>query len=409
MKIFKSLAPMLIILGFGIPSFCLASNYLANVDGYLPGYIITTERDTIDGFIILAEHNFNSSSCAFKKSLDAPSRTYTPTELAGYVITNKKQYLSHNISPQGGTLMVFLECIVDGKASLYFYKDRFFMKTATTTEELITQKSDLATTGGNFSIDLPVYKGTLQKEMTDCSTIHQDLKNTAFDNKHLKQLFLSYNDCVGAPVTVFESDTNRSSVKFGLSLGALVSWLNVSSGDNPTLAYYDGKASSGLGLIPSLWVEFSSPARRIGLRTGLSYYGGDYRIYNENIGANLSHELTVKSSRIEIPVQLKYNLNQNHSGIYALAGLGLNGFLKWEDKEVTRVLTTSYVLSESSDLENNKSFINFSAGLGYALPLGKHSLFVETSYGWGPLILMSFSGTPSGTITALTLSAGIMF
>ena len=390
--------------------FTTYQNSLGQENDFLPGFVVTSNNDTIRGSIQFKDHSFNSENCVFKEAPGNNPKTYLPGEIKSYSIGNKGSYYSYGVTGDVQTRNVFLECIVKGKVSLYDFDDRYFMESKGSVKEIVVTKSTARQGDKVYTVDLPVYKGLLQTEMNDCSTIHQNISKTGFSKKELTQLFVDYHKCIGEDFTTFESETGKIKVRFGLGLGVVASSFNLNSGGDPAFTYIDSKDPlQDVNVIPSLLMEFtvSGKKNKLRIRSGLSYYSNEYHIYDENAAANLGHSLTVEYARLEVPVLVKFYPLKSNQGLYAMAGLGFNGIIKWEDKQIVTV-PPAYILSETSSLENNKYFTNILTGLGYEFKLGGKALFAEASYGWGPLVL-SRSNMPSAIITGFTFSTGFLF
>lgn len=395
-------------LSITINSFGNPPNLAEKKVDFLPGYVVTVDGDTLRGFILLKDHVYNSNNCAFKKTMVSSPTIYDASQLKGYLIDGKKYYYAHTINPGELSRNVFLECILEGTIGLYFFQGRFFVKEHAEIEELVSSETTFVQSGKTYARNFPVYKGTLQKKMNDCSTIHQNIKDVSLNRKDLTRLFKEYFECVGSDFTVFDEIHPATIVSFGLSIGSLISDINITSGGQPSYAYLDNeKTPWDVGITTSILLEFSSPKSNSRFRTGLTYYSSSYRIYDENEATNLSHELTVENIRLEIPVLLKYSPLKRHTGFYLLGGAGINWSIKWEGNQVVKVLP-SYVLSESESLKNNKFFVNILAGTGLEFPVRNKKCFIETTFGQGFLILEKKSNSPSANISAFTLSAGLM-
>jgi hypothetical protein len=383
---------------------------LGQENNFLPGFVLTLNNDTIRGLVQFKDRSFNSDNCVFKEASNSNPKTYKPGEIKSYSIGNKGNFYSHNVSTDVQMRNVFLECIVKGKVSLYNFDDRFFMESGGRVKDIVVTKSTARQGDKVYTMDLPVYKGLLQTEMNDCPTIHQNISNTGFTKKELTQLFIDYHKCIGEDFTTFESETGKIKVRFGLAVGFVASFFDLNSGGDPSFTYIDSKDPlQDKAVTPSFLMEFtvSGKKNKLRIRSGLSYYSNEYHIYDENSAANLGHSLTVEYARIEVPVLLKYYPLKSNQGLYTLAGLGFNGVIQWEDKQVVTV-PPLYILSETSSLENNKYFTNILAGLGFEFKITGKPFFAEASYGWGPLVL-SRSNPPSAVITGFTFSTGLLF
>ena len=93
--------------------FCLGQKWL-------PGYIITNEFDTINGYINLQSNYNNSRFCEFRQGENSEQKSYNPDEIRGYRIENIKFYVARKIKINGEEKTVFLEYLVNGIVDLYY-------------------------------------------------------------------------------------------------------------------------------------------------------------------------------------------------------------------------------------------------------------------------------------------------
>jgi Outer membrane protein beta-barrel domain len=385
-----------------------STEVLAQNDNFQPGYIVTAKNDTLKGFVMIDDHAFNTGNCVFKESVNGAQKKYTPEEVNVCGVVGKSYYYSSPVDVGGQTQKVFLECLVKGKVSLFFFQERYFMTTETKTVELLSSKSKVTKGDQVFTVDLPVYKGILQVEMNDCGTIHENLKGTNLTSKALTRLFMDYHQCKGLTAVAFEAPSSKGGVRLGFSLGMLASGLSIKSEDHPSFYYLDNNdPMTDISFTPSFWIEFSSKSK-LRFRTGLTYYSSKYHSYDEDKATNLDHELTIKHSRIEMPLQLKYCPFNSNEGLYIVGGIGLNATIKWEDNEITKVRSSGYVLSEGPAFYNSSLMTNLLAGLGYEFNVKNRKLFAEVNYAHSQSVLTS-QKTPVGTVNAITFNVGLLF
>lgn len=86
---------------------------------FQPGYIITNDGDTLHGYVDFRGEDYNARKCAFRLSSEGPTTTYSPGEITAYHILGGRYYISADIVVDDEEYAVFLEQLVDGKASLY--------------------------------------------------------------------------------------------------------------------------------------------------------------------------------------------------------------------------------------------------------------------------------------------------
>ena len=88
------------------------------------GYLITLENDTVYGWIDYRGDVRNARLCSFKRTeIDQPV-DYSPSDIAAYRYAESKYYVSKNIGSTDAPEIIFLEYLVNGVASLYYYRDQ---------------------------------------------------------------------------------------------------------------------------------------------------------------------------------------------------------------------------------------------------------------------------------------------
>jgi len=87
---------------------------------FRPGVIILNSGDTIRGEIDLRNNTSMSKQCVFRKDDKSEKKIYSPDVLAAYRMDNGRYFVSRNIQNLG---QVFLEYLVNGKLSLYYFVD----------------------------------------------------------------------------------------------------------------------------------------------------------------------------------------------------------------------------------------------------------------------------------------------
>jgi len=94
---------------------------------FRPGYIITNEIDTISGLIDFRTYKMNAHTCKFKTSDASAEKVYSPGDIYGYRFTDDgKYYVTKDVEIDGQQKKVFLEYLIQGLISLYFYPTEGF-------------------------------------------------------------------------------------------------------------------------------------------------------------------------------------------------------------------------------------------------------------------------------------------
>lgn len=90
---------------------------------FRPAYLITPEKDTLRGTAKLSAARA-TGECIFKPDEASGSRTYSPSEIAGFGFAGGSLFLSRPIAVEGDTVPVFLEVVHLGEAILLETKSK---------------------------------------------------------------------------------------------------------------------------------------------------------------------------------------------------------------------------------------------------------------------------------------------
>ena len=388
---------------------------------FLKGYVVTTKKDTLHGWILLKDHSFNTRTCAFRASADAPMQSFTPDDLIGYSIEDKKHFISRQISNDRSIVelftggKVFLESLVEGTVGLYVFQERYFIKTRDAFEELILSTRKITSEGKVFVIRDPLYKLTLRKAMGDCRAIDQHLEKTAFTKKDLTKLFIAYHDCTGNSPILYDLSEDQEKIKTGYSLlaGAYFSVMRIDPKGTPDYHQFIKRtdASWSRSFIPSFYIHLLRPAMttRRELKIGLSMYSGKYEFSGTSSASNLAYNLKMESVTIEVPILMKNYVVRNKSGVYLQGGIGINTLAAWKDKLTVKVASSSSLLRESEKLNPNTVGVDLLGGPGFEFPLFGKTFVVECFYTYKPMILKGSTKSPSAKVNAFTFNGGVRF
>jgi hypothetical protein len=229
------------------------------------------------------------------------------------------------------------------------------------------------------------------------------------NRKSLTKLFIKYGECTGDNITVLDDDT-KPKIRTGISVGVLASTLKLDSEGQSEYHYLDQEPDpTDLTLSPSFWLEISSQQRKLQFRTGITLAYGTYRVYNENVNINLSRELTISTTRLEVPVHAKFNLLNGRNALYAVGGVGLDVTIRQHDEEIVRAAHSGTILAQRSELDSNLFCVNIMGGINFEVPVGQHGVFLEAIYGWNPIFINPQPNTPTAQLSGLTFGVGFMF
>ena len=196
----------------------LFSSEIYSADLFVPGKVILTERDTIEGFIEYTQFLRNPNKIVFKKEMDGDIDTYTPASIVGFNVNNEiyrtsivdrevrnniTNYLTDESEYKIIRDTVFLLLLIDGPKKLYTYTDKvdgevFYIKNGDD-YLLLLFKRYLATEYGNTVIKTKnKYLGQLAYYLRDCSEAQNILEPVAYKRKDLVKAFLKYYKCISS-------------------------------------------------------------------------------------------------------------------------------------------------------------------------------------------------------------------
>jgi hypothetical protein len=192
---------------------CVSSIAVAQVNNYQKGYIITNEQDTVFGWIDFRINIENNTACHFTTDVNLKEKVYYPGEIAGYRFSdNGKYYVSRDITLNGVDKKVFLEYLLQGIMSLYFYDDGeqtyFFFENQDGEMTVVTKKPDAISGGHKESFNDVKYKGYITYIFRDYQPIVEKAKNLSFSQRSFIDLTKKYHEEVctsGEDCIVFEN------------------------------------------------------------------------------------------------------------------------------------------------------------------------------------------------------------
>jgi hypothetical protein len=215
-----------------------------------PGYIITLNGDTLSGLIENNGEVHNSQICQFQGSGQSEAVEYLPGAISGYGFSEGSYYESKTIVLDGSEQLVFVQCLVKGAASLYYYRNKdgeFYFLDKVGSEMLALTKEK------NRYIRL------LKASFSDCMEIQASIDKVSLSHRSLISITCKYNDCVGkGEESVTYEQGSRIRLGFGPVVGfsasrislmgdALFESFNFETSNDPVIGVLLDVGSSRLG------------------------------------------------------------------------------------------------------------------------------------------------------------------
>lgn len=225
---------------------------------FIPGYIIDLQGDTIQGLIDDAGEVENMKICHFKASEDSEALDYLPGAIASYRFAGSKFYETKSVNSDGRGYLVFAECLVKGKASLYYVRSEdfelyFIEKENSAIVPLTNEKKELMIDGNKATMQSNSYIRMLKATFSDCYEIQSSIENVSLSHRSLKNITCKYNDCAGAgaPCIIFERGS-RIKFRVGPVIGYAINNIMLQGSEPFDSFIFDNSNDPVVGLVVDL-------------------------------------------------------------------------------------------------------------------------------------------------------------
>ncbi len=180
--------------------FLILNNVLGQSD-FREAFIIKNNNDTIYGYVDNRGNRANAFQCTYKKTMDSETVEYTPQELKGYRLIDKKFYISANILREGKMDTVFLEYLVDGVLDVYYYRDEhgehyLYNNGDGNFVELKTSSREIEKDGRKYLIEKKEYVADLKNELKEVPSLADKVPNMSINHKSLIKMANEYHNAV---------------------------------------------------------------------------------------------------------------------------------------------------------------------------------------------------------------------
>jgi hypothetical protein len=369
--------------------FTLTGLYANAQSDYRRGAIITLNNDSIPGWVDYRGFQRNAKVCTFRKTEQGESREYTPTELKGYHILDGRSYESKVVKLDSTHQeSLFLEVLVKGKASLYYYKlneqDHFLVEVNNEgVTELIESTVTVERDGVKYSGMKKAYRGLLKYLLADCNRINPLIELAELQEQSLVHLIQQYNLCIASGGDMSKPYVPPISFKGGGKVGLITARAWFPGGPNSALeqGHYNAPASLTFGLtLNTLLPRFSE---KISLQTEILYVKNQYDNYKEfkDFYRTTRSNIHMESTYVKMPLLLQYTYPKGKIRPFLQAGMYLTFALKTSS---TRRNEIEFNYNHAVDTEEKEAFkmkkfqSGYFGGAGFRYMLkNQRFLFIE--------------------------------
>ena len=295
---------------------------------FRPGYI-ENNGDTIHGFIAYKIEK-NYKACSFKKSSGTEAITYGPEDIDSYRFEGDKLFEAAYVKADQDSIKVFLEVIVQGKASLYHYLDRFFVRKEQSTLYELEETEEAVERGGTtYKTKNRRYILLLRYLLNNCPSLADRIDNMSLTQKKLTRLIEGYNECVGSAYVTYKKNKPLVASHYGLlsvySKSKLKFYAHLPE-YKPMEARDFNTSSVGIGM----FLDISSPKinERLSFHSELwcAYYRYQVSFTQPTIAYNWSnhYDITIKLLAFQLPMAIRYGFLNEERKINPYLELGVD-------------------------------------------------------------------------------------
>ncbi|PHN05784.1 porin family protein [Flavilitoribacter nigricans] len=365
---------------------------------FVPGYYITSNQDTIFGFINNRYQPIQANTFFYKPTLDTKdNRKLVPEAITRIYYEPNFHYRSMTVTKSGKEKIVFMRQLVSGYAELYQELgpgQPIYVLTLESGEEVQLERQD-SIIEDHVKLDRE-YLGKMKYLFRDCPSIVQNYRRINYTQEMLARLVHNYNRCAHADENS-ELYINRQKLRVSIGVQAGISH-TMAEGSSGTLAFEGDGSGWNAGLLAEFYF-----LRQVALRTGLTYFTYAAETMKEfSFGTDyFKHEV----SSLEIPVNIKFQFNQRKFTPYLYGGMNIPLTFGVREK-FRRFAFGTLSIDRDRDLFKETILFTINGGVGINYRVFDRSLlFINLDYDYKDVGLNTGSFRPQ----RFTLSAGIFF
>jgi hypothetical protein len=203
----------------------IASSYSVAQNDFRKGYIVEKSGEVVTGFINFKSNSSNAKQCFFKADSLGKVVSYNPFDITAYRFTDGKYYVSKKVADGDLTVDVFLECLISGKATIYYCErenaDHFYIEKDGHLKEIHNKSRNIRTKGFDAGVmETNQYKGVLKYCFQDCPEILPKVDNAPLDKKTLIKLSKEYHErvCKDEACIIYEKQFRKHVFQIGFDV-----------------------------------------------------------------------------------------------------------------------------------------------------------------------------------------------
>ncbi|WP_340202151.1 outer membrane beta-barrel protein [Ascidiimonas sp. W6] len=282
--------------------------------------------------------------------------------------------MSQKEAPEFKEENLFLEVLLEGDATLYFYEDgnlkRYFytLKNQITTPEQLIYKSYKIYATGSSNVQGVIIKNRKYREQLwntlKCNnTSISKIKDMQYALKDMMNVFKAYNSCGNSEVINYQEQKGKGVFNLRVSAGISSSSLSVTSDDLVGTFDKDVDFDNAISIRGGFEVEYVFAFNK----NKWAVFGEPNYNYYEEEGESTNQTASISYTSIEIPVGFRHYMYLNDY-LKLFVNTSLNFDFVFGDSKI------SYSRTPEAEVESG-----ISLGLGLGLSIGKQFV-LETRY-----------------------------
>ncbi len=328
-------------------------------NNFLPGYVVTFDNDTIEGFVEKSNARRMYSHCNFKRKENIIK--YSPNQIKAYSFSNGKPYISQIVDSS------FVEALVLGTISLYRYGSSFIVQKDDQKHTLTYSKKEEIVDGKLMVKHDNMWRNILSYLSSDCPSTQKSLATVSFNEKKLTKFVIQFNKCMNTEYVEYKNNQPWTKINYGLLISLNSNRLKMenftSSGTLVKDLYFSSNAAFGFSF------NVTSPriSDRISFSAELHYFKASYSAILENNGY---HESIINLTTLTLPLSLKYSLPVRKDFICFQGGISFDQHLKSNNQVLSELIVGNniYIQPERKIFTTNNTQSSVWTGISWQKP-----------------------------------------
>jgi hypothetical protein len=375
------------LLTLGLLAFAGLIKVSAQVD-YRPGYVISSQGDTIQGSIDYRNWLQNPRAISFRPSAQSVDHTYKPLEIRAFgvagdvyesaivqvdVSPTSVGELSENPEPQLVSDTAFIRALITGEKSLFLYhtsnhhsgkNEQLYIRNNGQWELLIykkylRKKTDSRQNTQDFVASNNRYVRQLAVYLQECPSIQKKMRGLRYGGANLERLFRTYYQCTTA-TPAYEKKPDKQLLEFGVLAGGVLTSIKFKVADGTRYSpFAPASFSNDFTFTGGLFLDIvrARNNRKWSLNNELVYTSFESETTNyTQIPTDFSHlytRINLEYSYLKLNTMVRFKYPVGKVYLFANAGISNGIMLSGSDRRTdVRKLSGSTTMTESKAFDN---------------------------------------------------------